>query len=255
MSIFFAYLAALFSHWLALMSAGPFLIDRLITWLWPTGRRWLDNRLPVTRRRLSYAIIFAAVFFAGFSAWLDEHKSREEAEKRAIAAEATRHSPLQLSRIEISTIAISPKIPYDNPPEYEIKITYTNKGSIAAETPIVLFNIKLSDKVLSLIEIDGFMTDLTDSVSKTVLRRGGNQIQPGEVLALTLGQKPFTEKERRDVGNETAKAYAFIILKYSDDELPEGKVRITEFCNNLAITFEILRTCFAHNRIYIADQK
>ena len=60
------------------MSAGPFLADRLITWLWPWGRRQLDA-LP-HRRQIFLWIIVIGVFWSGFSAWREERGSRLAAE-------------------------------------------------------------------------------------------------------------------------------------------------------------------------------
>jgi hypothetical protein len=56
------------------MSAGPFLIDRLVTWLWPWGRKQLDN-LP-HRRQIFLSLIIIGVFWAGFSAWREEKAQR-----------------------------------------------------------------------------------------------------------------------------------------------------------------------------------
>jgi hypothetical protein len=53
MADFYGYLHALFVHWLWLMSAGPFLADRLISWLWPYGRKRLDGFVGEKRRRIS----------------------------------------------------------------------------------------------------------------------------------------------------------------------------------------------------------
>ena len=38
LSEFYIYLSLLPTHWLAFMSAGPFLLDQLISWFWPSGR-------------------------------------------------------------------------------------------------------------------------------------------------------------------------------------------------------------------------
>jgi hypothetical protein len=75
MSAFYAYLQAIGTHWASLMSAGPFLIDRLITWLWPTGRRLLDNWQ--WRRPFLLSILLIGIFIAGFLAWSDETGQHE----------------------------------------------------------------------------------------------------------------------------------------------------------------------------------
>jgi len=72
MSDLFAYLAALFSHWLWLMSAGPFLIDRLVSWLSPNESQW--HVAAQKMRSLSLSIMMIGVFLAGFLAWNDEHQ-------------------------------------------------------------------------------------------------------------------------------------------------------------------------------------
>jgi hypothetical protein len=74
LSDFYNYLAILREHWLAFMSAGPFLVDRLITWFWPWGRYKLDT-FPHRRQIFLWFIVFG-VFWAGFSAWRDEHQVR-----------------------------------------------------------------------------------------------------------------------------------------------------------------------------------
>jgi hypothetical protein len=74
MALILDYLKALFPHWLSLMSAGPFLADRLITWLCPKWRRWLDS-FP-KRRAFGLWIIVIGMFSAGYLAWKDERIAR-----------------------------------------------------------------------------------------------------------------------------------------------------------------------------------
>jgi len=71
MSEFGAYLAALFLKLIPVLGAGPFLIDRLITWFWPKGRKWLDAH-PQRQRIYLWAFLIS-LFFAGFVAWKNEH--------------------------------------------------------------------------------------------------------------------------------------------------------------------------------------
>jgi len=71
MSEFGAYVAALFANLLPVLGAGPFLIDRLITWFWPRARKWLDNHPQ--RRQIYSGIFLLSLFFAGFYAWKGEH--------------------------------------------------------------------------------------------------------------------------------------------------------------------------------------
>lgn len=77
MSAFIAYLIAIGTHWVSLMSAGPFLIDRLITWFWPVGRQFLDNWR--WKRFFLLSVLLVGIFVAGFLAWKDQINERESA--------------------------------------------------------------------------------------------------------------------------------------------------------------------------------
>jgi len=99
MSSFYQYLGLLPEHWLAFMSAGPFLADRLITWFWPWGRKKLDA-LP--RRRLIFIwLIVVGVFWSGFAAWNDEHQARVNAEQSASRSGASALSPPQTKLLRL----------------------------------------------------------------------------------------------------------------------------------------------------------
>jgi hypothetical protein len=60
------------------MSAGPLLVDQLVAWFWPWGRRKLDA-LP-HRRQIFLWLIVIGVFWSGFSAWREERNQRVAAE-------------------------------------------------------------------------------------------------------------------------------------------------------------------------------
>jgi hypothetical protein len=73
MQLIWGYLSALSAHWLTLMSAGPFLLDRLVTWFWRWGRQWIDGwrwRVPFL-----LGIVFIGFQIAGFQAWNDQMKA------------------------------------------------------------------------------------------------------------------------------------------------------------------------------------
>jgi hypothetical protein len=80
------YLHALFTNWAFLMSAGPFLGDRLITWFWPTGRAWLDDNAGRRRKKVGLWLVAAGVFAAGFITWRDEHRKVSVSEPRSLSA-------------------------------------------------------------------------------------------------------------------------------------------------------------------------
>jgi hypothetical protein len=78
MAEFLGYLAALYHWWLAVMAAGPFVVDRLIGWLSPPRKKWLDEH---PRRNQIYRwIIVIGIFIAGFLAWQAEHEKAAKAE-------------------------------------------------------------------------------------------------------------------------------------------------------------------------------
>lgn len=60
------------------MSARPFLVDRLITWLWPWGRRQLEA-LP-HRRQIFIWLVVIGVFWSSFSVWRQERDERVSVE-------------------------------------------------------------------------------------------------------------------------------------------------------------------------------
>ena len=73
------------------MSAGPFLADRLATWFCPWCRQTLDS-LP-HRRQIFLWLIVAGVFWSGFAAWREEHRTRVDAENKLTALPAPKQPP------------------------------------------------------------------------------------------------------------------------------------------------------------------
>jgi hypothetical protein len=71
LSDFFSFLQAIFQHWLALMSAGPFLIEKLLTLFWRSARERIANHPNIKRLVLSIALLGA--FIAFFQTWEEEH--------------------------------------------------------------------------------------------------------------------------------------------------------------------------------------
>jgi hypothetical protein len=76
------YFLAVLPKWWAIVSAfALFGLDPIIRAYWPWGARQLDRLSHQTRTRIEIAIVIAAVFYAGFSAWSDEHEARIAAEQ------------------------------------------------------------------------------------------------------------------------------------------------------------------------------
>jgi hypothetical protein len=71
MSEFAEYIGALFLYLVPVMGAGPFFVDRLITWFCPKGRQWLDAHPQ--RRQIYLWSFLLSLFVAGFIAWKVEH--------------------------------------------------------------------------------------------------------------------------------------------------------------------------------------
>jgi hypothetical protein len=102
LSLFFEYMHALFGYWLALMSAGPFLIDRMITWFCSRGRKWLEQ-WPHRQKALSI-IMGIGVFFAGFQAWKEEHAAKIDVEQKFAASGSSQEWWAPLTSAETSAL-------------------------------------------------------------------------------------------------------------------------------------------------------
>ena len=92
-----------------------------------TVKAWLDKIPAARRRRLEYAGLFFAVFYAGYAAWSEEHKARVAAEARSpmemqrqleelraeLAARGTSRAITEVQRSAIAKIAqqASPSTP------------------------------------------------------------------------------------------------------------------------------------------------
>jgi hypothetical protein len=73
-------------------TAGALLgVDQLIRTHWPWGAARLERIPTLLRRRIEFGLLVAAIFYAGFSAWSDEHEARVKAEQGAIYRSTDRH--------------------------------------------------------------------------------------------------------------------------------------------------------------------
>src|SRR5437879_1788233 len=81
MSALYQFSEAVFLNWFLYMTAGPFLADEVFKKACPKWRDKVGARFPVrTRRRIELAIIIFGVFYAGFAAFKEEYRARENAE-------------------------------------------------------------------------------------------------------------------------------------------------------------------------------
>src|SRR5215204_224729 len=86
MGEFVSYLYALFTNWFFLMSTGPFLADRLVSWFLPAARVWLDENAGRRRQRIGLSLVILGVFAGGFLTWRDEYRKNPTAMPRNLTA-------------------------------------------------------------------------------------------------------------------------------------------------------------------------
>jgi hypothetical protein len=73
---FYAYLWLLAGYAKWLLTGGPFLMDTLLKRYRPDYAAKLDRFIaPELRRQLEIGVLIAAIFFAGFLTWRDEHNA------------------------------------------------------------------------------------------------------------------------------------------------------------------------------------
>jgi hypothetical protein len=70
-----SYFWALWGYARWLLAGGPFFVDAILKRAFPAASAWIDKRIhPTTRVRIEVALLFFAVFSAGFFSWRDEHQ-------------------------------------------------------------------------------------------------------------------------------------------------------------------------------------
>jgi hypothetical protein len=90
---FFLYISALGPKVWGIVSAGALLgLDPFIRAQWPWGAKQLDRIPPRVRRGLELALLAIAIFYAGFSAWHDDHEALTKATTELNAVKGERDS-------------------------------------------------------------------------------------------------------------------------------------------------------------------
>jgi hypothetical protein len=81
MADFYFYLQVFVPSLWAIVSAGALLgVDEVARRYLPPAKRWLDAVPEPVRRLIELMLLCAAIFYAGFSAWDDEHSKRVQIE-------------------------------------------------------------------------------------------------------------------------------------------------------------------------------
>lgn len=79
-----AFVTTFWPKWIAVVSAfALFGIEPLARSYWPWLAHQLDRLAPQTRRRFEFFVLVAAVFYAGFASWSEEHQSASKAQNEA----------------------------------------------------------------------------------------------------------------------------------------------------------------------------
>lgn len=77
---FYLYVTTFWPKWVAVVSAfALFAVEPMARSYWPWFARQLDRLSGTTKRRIEIGILIAALFYAGFSSWSDEHIAKDKA--------------------------------------------------------------------------------------------------------------------------------------------------------------------------------
>jgi len=78
------------AKWWGVVSAfALFGLEPLLKAFWPTAHRQLERLSSQTRTRIEVAIAIVALFYAGFSAWLEEHEEKIKLEQKVIESQTS----------------------------------------------------------------------------------------------------------------------------------------------------------------------
>jgi hypothetical protein len=216
LSDFPTYLDALRGHLLAFLSAGPFLIDRLITWFWPWGRKKLDA-FP-HRRSLFLWVIIVGIFYAGFLAWRDEHDAKPALIVNGAKMAFVRTEPeRQDTQVEIDG---------EKQNNYAFRIWFRNVGALAAQPQSFNAMPMLSDKILSAQEEDTYFSMVTKQPKTSM---NDNETQPN-ADGFYYGNYGVLSKAWDQFTNKQGYLYLFAVLTYRDDDLRGDKPISTDVC-------------------------
>jgi hypothetical protein len=110
MATLFEYLSTFWPKWLAVVSAfALFAIEPLARAYWPWLAKQIRRLDDTTRRGIEIVILVIAIFWAGYSAWLEEHEMRLKLESSAVSGTA-RHLTNEERLHFVSDLRSSPPI-------------------------------------------------------------------------------------------------------------------------------------------------
>jgi hypothetical protein len=243
MGTFYLYLGAVAGHWLAFMSAGPFVVDQFLQWLSPSVKEKMDAKLqPRVRRRIEVALMIIGVFLAGFFAFQDERDARLAAEHKASSASSA-------SRLEVSTVAMDVESP-QKADHYILKLSIINKGALAAYEPMAFADMRITAAPLSKADQDRIVANLREQAKAAAYSIAqANQMQPGSAETWALTGMTLSVPDHEDILNKKKFLWFYAILKYADETLADSEVRITEFCGVFTNSEREWGVCYP-NRIY-----
>ena len=152
----------------------------------------------------------------------------------------------QNSRIQyVSAARIPPPLPY------RINLLWVNKGNAPAIGADFKGSAQASQSSLSDKDIDDVFEKLEEQL-RASSKSNTSETQPQDTIFNTITADNITSAVNDMVQSGRAVIYTFAAVRYSDDNTPPGKHRITEVCligtSNSADHF-----CLNHNRVFLSD--
>jgi hypothetical protein len=148
------------------------------------------------------------------------------------------------SRLQLLDIHVT----FDPPHKPNIFGNVVNKGALAAHDPSSGASYLISQKDLTVGELDGL-------AAQAINARIGNRgivFQPDEVHGFLLDFN-VTQEQFEDVKAGKQKLYFMYVVSHLDEAVPAGKMRLTEACYIYAGGLDRGQLCSEHNLAFTAD--
>lgn len=154
MGAFYEYILALWTHWVWIMTGGPFVAERIAKQIWPGYDLWAARFLaPATRQRLVAGIAVLGIFVASFLAFDDERKqlvAETQIVDHVSNKKERRYPPIEKIQIDHLTDLLKPLI---NPQEWAGVAVVDNPSSV-----------KLAEELTNVIRAAGGVSTMTPTV-------------------------------------------------------------------------------------------
>jgi hypothetical protein len=124
-----------------------------------------------------------------------------------------------------------------------------NKGALAAREPSSGASYLIAPRELTAQEVDGLAAQAFDGAG---IGNRNVQFQPDQVHGFAIDFN-MTQEQFEKFRDQKQKFYLIYIIAYRDENVPTGKLRVTEACYIYAGDLSQGQLCSEHNRAFIAD--